>query len=351
MVEIDGQYGSGGGQVLRTGIGLSAVTGTPCRVINVRAGRPNPGLREQHLQAVNAVAQICGARVEGAEIGSPTLTFIPGKVATQQAEQVEVQISTAGSVGLVLQAVFIAAAQNPVRVSITGGATFGKWAPPLAHIERVFGPLVGRMGLHVAIKCRREGFYPKGGAQVAAQVSRRNDPMPLRLVERGDLVRVEGVSVASSSLRNSRVAERQAESAATILQDALGVHPVIRVGYSDTVCPGSGIQLWTVTANSVLGSSDLGRRGKRAELVGEKAAGRLLRQYETGVVDSYTADQLMPYLAMWGGAVLASRITDHCRANAYVIEKFVSGKFVFSGTMISFETEPRQGCPKPTDKG
>jgi len=330
MIEIDGEYGSGGGQVLRTAVGLSALTGKPCRVTNVRAKRSNPGLREQHLQAIRAVAAFCNGTVRGATIGSPQIEFRPGDAVS---EKVEVNIGTAGSVGLVLQALLIPATSSGLNVSISGGATYGKWAVPISYLQTVLCPILERAGYEVTIRVEKEGFYPKGGAAVRANAEPCSFS-PIQISEKGDLIAVRGVSVAASHLKPARVADRQAQSAARLLTANLGVEPAIEVRYTDAICAGSGIQLWAETTHSVIGGNALGERGKRAEDVGREAAEMLVDEFDGGAVDCRAADQLLPYMALAGGEITTSSITDHCRTNAFVIEQFLPAKFTFEGSTI-----------------
>ncbi len=331
MIIIDGDYGSGGGQILRTAIGLAALTGKACQIEKVRAKRPHPGLREQHLQAIRAVASICEGRLEGAEISSKEVGFYPGQI---KSGNISINISTAGSVGLVLQALLIPAMQADLSIEIKGGATYGKWAPPISYLQNVLLPLLGKMGYQVNIKISREGFYPKGGAEVKVKTEKAK-LKTLEITSKGEIINIRGISTASLSLKNSRVAERQIEEAGKIIAEHFGITPRIEEKYSDSVCPGSGIQLWAETENSIIGGNALGERGKRAEVVGEEAAKNLIYEYDSGEVDSHAADQLLPYLAVGKGKIKVSQITEHCRTNAFVIEKFLPVEFEMTEGTIS----------------
>jgi len=333
MVEIDGEYGSGGGQVLRTAVGLSALTGKPCRVTNIRAKRANPGLREQHLQAIRAVAGYCNGTVEGAGIGSSEIVFHPGEAVS---DELKVKIGTAGSVGLVLQALLIPATASGLDVRIVGGATYGKWAVPVSYLQHVLFPILARIGYDPQVRVEKEGFYPKGGARIFA-TARPAHFQPITVVEKGDLLAIRGISVASTLLEHARVADRHAQSAARLLSAHFGVEPAVETRYVDALCPGSGIQLWAETTNSAIGGNALGERGKRAENVGKEAAAMLIEEFENGAVDCRAADQLLPYMALGGGEILTSRITDHCRTNAFVIERFLPIAFTFEGNLIRVE--------------
>ena len=161
MLSIDGSFGEGGGQIIRTSLALSLITGKAFRVYNVRARRKRPGLQRQHLTAVTAAAAIGGARVDGAHVGSKEFTFVPGAV---QPGEYNFSIGTAGSTMLVLQAVLppLLNADAPSLLLFEGG-THNVHAPPFEFIQKTFLPLVGRMGPTVSVELQRYGFYPPGG--------------------------------------------------------------------------------------------------------------------------------------------------------------------------------------------
>jgi len=337
MIEIDGSYGSGGGQILRTAIGLSALTGKPVKVFNIRVKRGNPGLREQHLQAILAVSNLAQGKLENAKLGSQEITFYPGEgIRAEIGRRLNLNISTAGSIGLVLQALLIPATRLPsLEIEINGGATWGKWAPPVSYIENVLSPLLMKIGYLVKVVAWKEGFYPKGGAEVKVKVS-GTKWIALRLLELGEIRSIRGISVASLSLREQKVAERQREVAEQKLLSYFKIKPHIEMKYVSTICPGSGMQLWLSTANSILGANALGERGKKAEIVGGEAAENLIREYESGgAIDSYAGDQILPYLAMAGGEIKVNKITEHCKTNIWVIEKFLPVKFEIKEKIIS----------------
>ncbi len=320
VITIDGAFGAGGGQMLRTALGLAAVTGQPFRMVNIRAGRPKGGLAEQHLQAVRAAAALCQARLQGAELRSKELTFIPGDLTSGQ---VHIPIRTAGSVGLVLQSLLIPATRLSLHLHIEGGATYGKFAMPVHHLQHVLLALVHRMGWHADVVVKREGFFPKGGARVGVTCA-PGELTFLVLEEAGPIRAVEGISVAHRSLEKSRVAHRQAEAASERLRAEVGVEAAVAVRYVEALCPGSGIQLWATTESSVLGGNGLGERGKPAEVVGAEAAEGLVEALRGGAVDPHTADQLIPYVALAGGGLYTTaRVSDHVTTNAYVVEHFL----------------------------
>ena len=330
MINIDGSMG--GGQILRTALGLSAYTKKPFSIINIRAGRKEPGLKEQHLQAVNAMAKLCNADVSGNELHSKEVIFTPREIAKKE---LNIKISTAGSVGLVLQALMMPAIKENLNVTIEGGADFGKFAPPTLHIKHVLIPLLEKMNCSANINIKRYGFYPKGGS-CAEFFSNKSKLMPLNILETGDIISIEGVSVASSSLKNARVAERQANAAKQILFKKFAAIPNIKTIYDNSICTGSGIQLWIKTKNSFIGANALGEPGKKSEVVGEEAANELIFEYENGCVDQHTADQLIPYMALANNSkILTSKITEHTKTNIEIVKKFLDVDFEIKGQIIS----------------
>jgi RNA 3'-phosphate cyclase len=322
-LQIDGSYLEGGGQILRTAVGLSAATGRSCRIVNVRKGRSRPGLAAQHLAGVRAVASLCGADVTGARVGSLELDFRPGPL--RPPERLSAEIGTAGSVALVLQALMIplAVADRPVEITVAGG-THVKWSPTVDYFDEVFCPFLGPMGVKAGVVESRPGFYPTGGGRV--HVSVRPGPLrPLVLTERGDVREVRAGSIATEDLRGARVAERQLDGAAEVL-------PIDsrRADYVEAPSTGTSIHLTAVCANCRLGASALGERGRPAELVGREAARLLAEAIESGAcLDGHMADQILPYLALAGGRsqVSVAEVTDHCRTGIRVIEQFLPARF------------------------
>jgi RNA 3'-phosphate cyclase len=316
MLEIDGSLG--GGSVLRLGVGLAAALGRPVRIYNIRKSRPNPGLATQHLAGLLAVAELCEAELVGASLGSQEVLFQPGEI---RKSELQLRIETAGSVGLVLQTLQLAClgAKHPVRVRIEGGGTFGKWAPPLPYFELVNFAILKGFGYPAEVRVEREGFYPKGGARAEATFHPAKIAGPLDLSERGRLLQITGISLASHHLREAQVAERQAEAAKELLR-GLGVPVEIRAAYADTRSPGSGIVLAASFEKTVLGGDALGERGKRAEEVGREAAAQLLEDLKSGAtLDRYMADQIIPFLGLFGGRFRCPHVTEHLRTNIELV--------------------------------
>jgi len=316
VVEIDGSMGEGGGQILRTAVALSAITGKPIKVFNIRAKRDNPGLRPQHLTAVKAIAQLCNARVKGAEVGSMTLEFYPGRV---RGGAYVFDVGTAGSIPLVLQALLpvLAFSDSPVTVRVRGG-TDVPMAPTIDYVREVLSRLTYSLGYSFEVKVERRGHYPKGGGIVTVSVE--NPPRgfkPRDFVERGAL---KGVYLRSHAVRLPRhVAERQASSASRLLRERLNLEPGVELEFYEPskdphLGPGSGVTIWAVFDKTVMGSDSLGAPGKRAEVVGEEAALKLLEDIGTGAaLDRHASDMIPLYLALSGGTTVihGARLTLH----------------------------------------
>lgn len=332
MIIIDGK--EGGGQILRTALGLSALTGKACTIENIRAGRPNPGLQEQHLQGLLAIQKICHAEVKGAEKGSTKVVFTPNKIKNGE---LTVHISTAGSVGLILQVLLLPALETKIDLRIQGGATYGKFAPPIHHFEYVLFPLLKKMGWTIDITSIKEGFFPKGGAEVEF-FSSKPKLKALHILEKGKGVSIHIISLASKDLERADITKRQAKEAKKLLWKHFPDIPIqINTEYVESLCPGSGLQITLETEHSFFGADALGEKGKTAEKVAEEAVSSLLHSYENGTVDIYTGDMLLPFIALAGGSYKVPEMTEHVKTNIKVIETFLDVKFKMKDRTISKE--------------
>ncbi|RLA77666.1 MAG: RNA 3'-phosphate cyclase [Deltaproteobacteria bacterium] len=321
LIVLDGSYGEGGGQIVRTAVGLSAYLGVPCRVERIRRGRPNPGLRAQHVAGIKALLKICRGEAEGLRVGSESLTFRPGPL---RGGTFEVDVGTAGAIGLVLQTLLLPASRVPARLRLLiRGGTDVAWAPTIGYVERVLLPLLRRMGYRGRVELKRRGYYPKGGGEVLFEAE-GGRLRGLEVERPGEVLRVEGISHAAKALAARRVAERQREAVLATLRKE-GINAEIRVRYEDTPSPGSGVDLWAICKGSVMGANALGERGKRAEEVGREAAESLLRQLSSGAaLDEWMADQIVPFLAVAEGpsAVSLPHPTGHLETNLWVVRHF-----------------------------
>jgi len=345
MIKLDGSFCEGGGQIVRTALALSVITGKPFEVNYIRKGRPRPGLKNQHLFCIKALKQLCDAKVYGDFLGSEKIKFSPGKI---NAKNLEIDIGTAGSITLLLQSLLLPCifAGKKVKIEITGGSDV-KWSMPVDYVKEVFLPQLRRFA-DINLIVGKRGYYPKGGGKISLIVKpyAEEKEKKIKLIEQNNLVQIKGISHASADLEKANVAERQSKAASLILAK-LGCPVNIRVEYSRTPSIGSGITLWAVFSKQdeidfnnpvILGADSLGERGKRAEEVGIEAAKKLLEEIKTGAaVDRNLADNLVPFLGLVGGSIRTSEITNHTKTNIYVVKKFLKVKFKVKDNIISAE--------------
>lgn len=340
MIKIDGCFKEGGGQIVRTALALSAITQKPFEVTNIRKGRCDSGLKHQHLYCVKALQELCNGNAEGAELGSEQLEFFPGKI---KAKTMSVDIETAGSITLFLQSLMLPCILAPGRVSLKiRGGTDVRWSMPVDYFSNVLLPQFRRYA-DIDFKLAKRGYYPKGDGSVEIKtnplfsIENRKDAPKIDLIEQGNLMQIKGISHASRSLEKAKVAERQVESAKSVLK-TLGCPVNIRTEYCDTPSDGSGIALWAIFSKNkddidsrnpiIIGSDSLGERGKKAEIVGKEAAERLINEMGyKAPVDEYMADNLVPLLGLFGGKIKVAKISNHSLTNIYVVEKFLDVKF------------------------
>jgi len=338
MIEIAGDVLEGGGQIVRTTIALAALLAKEVRVTRIRSKRPKPGLQAQHLTAVRAVAAISNAETEGLTIGSQTLEFRPRGRA---AGRFTLDVGTAGSIPLVLQAIMPAATYAPSRVEfeLTGG-TDVPWSPTIDYLRLAELPILQLMGYRATFSVDRRGHYPKGGGHVEAIIEPAKTLQAIRLIERGSPIGVDGISHCVKL--PSHVALRQAAAAKQTLEMS-GVEEVnvaieaYTPGKDPHAAPGSSITLAMRFPNGVvLGSDSLGERGKPAERVGEEAATDLLAEFKsTATVDRHMGDILIPYMAVASGQseIRVSEITTHILTNINVTETLAGVKFKVQGEL------------------
>ena len=329
MIEIDGSLGEGGGQIVRTAVALSAVTGKPVRITRIRQGRSKPGLAAQHARAITALAVICDARTSGATPGSSQIVFTPGEI---RGGRHRVEIGTAGSVTLLMQCLLPALlrADAPSSLRIFGG-TDVNWSPAVDYFKNVFLPALSSFGAKVSLEVLQRGYYPRGQGEVLLEVepaelkashleSMACDAGQLLLNMQNKQNIVQGVSHCSNLPEH--VAARQAESAAEALQQE-GFSAQISREALRLPSLGSGITLWS----GCKGASSLGERGLPAEKVGRRAAEELIMELRSAAtVDVHLADQLIPYLALAGGCCTTREISLHARTNIWTVGHFLDAK-------------------------
>jgi RNA 3'-terminal phosphate cyclase (ATP) len=320
LIVLDGSRGEGGGQILRTALTLSLVTGRPFRIAKIRANRDKPGLRPQHLKAVEAAALLGNADVAGAEVGSRDVVFRPGEFAPRD---LTIDIGTAGSTGLILQTLHLPIAmraETAVRIVLTGG-TFNPKAPPFPFLDQTWRGHLANLGMPIALTMPSAGFYPRGGGRLEAWIEPAR-PRPWVRTTRGDLLRIRGVA-GVANLRDD-IAQRLRDRALERLA-AAGWDVPIEIETTSWPSPGQGAAI-SLTAEHA-GSPPatfvgLGERGKP-----ELAA---FLNVPDGAVDPHSADQLLLPLALAEGRSVytVSEVTEHLRTNAATIRAFLDRNIV-----------------------
>ena len=347
MIKLDGSYLEGGGSIARIALALSTITQKPFEIENIRKNRPQSGLKNQHLFCIKALEKLCNAKTEGAFLGSQKLIYEPGTI---EGKTIDIDIETAGSISLFLQAVLIPSmfSNNPVRLNIIGG-TSGKWAAPIEYFKEVFLPQIKKYA-KIDLKLLKRGYYPKGNGKIELKINQayklkdfknfedfhnhlKSNAEKINLTEQGHLIQIKSISHASIDLQSASVAERQAKAAETILKSRYNCPVNTQIEYNETLSTGCGITLWAIFSKDeneidaknpiILGADALGERNKKAEIVGREAAQNLINEIESKApVDKHLADQILPFIALFGGKIKASKITNHAKTNIYTIEEF-----------------------------
>jgi RNA 3'-phosphate cyclase len=330
MMEIDGSYGEGGGSLFRYSLALSALSGIPVKIRNIRAKRDPPGLKPQHLAAAKVLAEISNAKVSGLAIGSTSVEFIPGEV---RGGRYKFDVGTAGSVSLIIQAVLpvVIRADSPIELELIGG-TDVRMAPPIDYMRNVFLKNLSLIGINVELQLIKRGHYPRGGGRVILRINPISKIRNIEVVKLGEVRKVRGLAHAVKLKRD--IAERIALSATKILKNE-GFNPEVNMEWSEDnhLGPGAGITVWA-ESNSTIGADSLGERGKPSEIVGKEAALKLIDEIRAGMAfDRHTGDMLIPYLAISSGrsAIGASNLTLHTISNIWLCEKFFNIKFDING--------------------
>lgn len=328
MINIDGSFGEGGGQILRTSLSLALITGEPFRIERIRAKRKNPGLLRQHLTSVMAAARVGSARVEGADAGSQELTFLPQ---TLTGGHYEFSIGTAGSTTLVLQTILVPllVAREPSTIVLEGG-THNSAAPSFDFLTRSFLPLVARMGARVEAALERPGFYPAGGGRIVVTIEPAPALAPLELLERGELVARRARAVVANLPWD--IAKREIDVVREKTgwpEESLHAHTI-----SGSLGPGNVLTLEVESEHVTEVVTGFGRRGVRAEEVAAEAVEEMQRYLASNAAaGEHLADQLLLPMAVGGGGAFTTvHATPHTTTNAEVIRRF-------TGRDVRFEDE------------
>ncbi len=362
MIELDGSYGEGGGALVRTALALATLTGKEFSVKGIRSGRPKPGLKAQHLTAINALKEMSAAETNEIQLGSTELEFKPGKI---KRGKYSFDIGTAGSISLLLQALLPPCLFAPGKITLNiKGGTCGKWQASVDYIQNLLLPQLRRFVEKIELKIIKRGYFPKGGGEIQLEVTPRFNLenydnfvslmeeiefkiCKIKLENQGELEQIKGVINLSSELEEKEVGERIQRA----VINQLSKHDSainIRVEYAKSFSVGGEVLLWAIFSNDgkvdfdnpvLLGSSVLVEKGKTSEAIGKEVALLLEKEITSkSAVDHFLGDQLIAYMGLLPGSKInVSEISNHANTNIYIVEKFLPVGFRNEGSYISTE--------------
>ncbi len=320
MIEIDGSFGESGGQIVRTSLSLSALTGIPITISNIRAGRSPSGLKPQHMAGARAVRSICRGTLEGVEEGSSKLTYTPGKI---YGGKYDFHIGTAGSTILLAQTILplLFASSKKSRVTITGGTDVPK-APTYDYFKEIFLPALSLFGLNAKCSLEKAGHFPKGGGTITLEIEPAK-PKPVSYWSRESIPK----AIISISGLPLGIAMREKK---VLLNNKI---EEVYIRERNALDPGNALLLY----RGLVGSAVLGKKGLRAETVSQNAIDFLKEEGDVDV-DHNLADQLLIYSALAGKTSFkTSHISKHTETNMHIIEKFLGKQFSVDGTIVKVE--------------
>ena len=342
FLDVDGSYGEGGGQILRTSLALSLITGRPVHVSKIRAGRETPGLKRQHVSSLKVLGEVFDSKLEGVAEGSTEVSFVPGP---PKASSIQIDMKTAASITLVLQAVVPAAALTGSRVTLDLiGGTDVPWSPTFDYFGSVVRKAFGTMGLDFSAEALRRGYYPRGGGHAKVSVEASGTLRPLQLT--GSPRPGEVNIVSRCAMLPRHVADRQMSSAASLLKEKGFRVGETLVAEEQADSPGSSVLVSTTGSAFFLGSDELGARGRPSEEVGRAAAERYAGCVKSGAsVDDNLADMLAPLLAFAPGpsTLRVARVSKHLEASIHIARLFTSCEYGIKqdGLGAALEVRPR----------
>jgi len=327
LIEIDGSYGEGGGQILRNTIALSTLLKKPVKVTNIRSNRPNPGMKAQHYVTIKILKTLCDAEVSGLEIGSDEITYKPGKISEGK---YKFEIGTAGSITLAYQACILGCLniKKPVTITLSGG-TDVKWSPSWDYFENVYLKLLEKMGVKVISDLILRGYYPKGGGEANITIKPVERLQGLQTIDNKDYSEIKGnINISNLPDHITKRIKRY------VIKESMNNEFLtdINIDKSTSLSPGVGVTLWSDNNKSVLGSSVLGEKGFASEDVGLVASNNIFKEINSSAtLDIYGFDQLLPFMVIakkHGKSNCKIReITSHASTNMWLLQKFFDVDF------------------------
>ncbi len=334
FLEIDGSFGEGGGSILRVGAGFSVLFERPIRIKNIRANRPTPGLRQQHLVGLKTLSELTQSILSDCKVGSTEITLHPKK---NIKSNIQVKIGTAGSIGLLLQPIQIASlglsAPYKIEIKILGGGSYGKWAPGLNYLREVPYQIFKKVGLNIGIEVQKHGFYPKGGAIVKCTIkSSKNKIDPILLTELGNVKLVQGEIIITNQLKGKNIGARIKKTVQEHLKKNLKVDIEINYKHVNSLSPGVGLLLWARSDTGAIISTGtlIGEKKISAENLGKIAANSMINYIKNKIpVDNYLSDQLIPIMgyANEPSKIKVQKITNHTKTNLKLTKLFVNRNY------------------------
>ncbi|MBD3214930.1 MAG: RNA 3'-phosphate cyclase [Candidatus Lokiarchaeota archaeon] len=335
LMEIDGSFGEGGGSILRLSAGFSILFNQPIKVFNIRANRSKPGLRLQHVLGLKTLAKLTNSKLSKCSVGTKEITFQPNTEKLKQ--QINVDIRTAASIGLLIQPLQIACMKfskpSQVNIYLNGGGTLGKWAPGLHYLNNVTYQIYRNLGYNIEIDIEKYGFYPKGGAQTRCIIHPPQDQMkPINLTELGEIKLIQGRIASTKTLSNANVAERIKTSAESTIRKELDINANIIYDYVNAYSTGVGLSLWARSSTGAIISSGtiIGEKHVSSEKVGKMAANKIIKYINSEIpVDEYLSDQLIPLMAFIpeSSKIKVLEITSHAKTNMELLKLFTEREY------------------------
>jgi len=332
-LEIDGSLGEGGGAILRLSAAYSVLFKKPITINNIRANRPKPGLRLQHLLGLETLSNLSNSTLSSCNIGTQELSLTPN-IKNEVKSNISLKVNTAASIGLLLQPIQIACLgfkkPEKIEIKIRGGGTFGKWAPSLNYLKAVTYKIFEASGLKIKIDILKHGFYPKGGAQVNCSIYPPKKTLnPINLIELGNVEKIHGDIIITNQLRRNRdnIGTRIRKVVQQRLKRDLNVETNIEFTWVDSISPGVGVSLWAQSDTGTIVSTGtiLGDRKTSSERLGIIAAKEMIRYIQNEIpVDNYLSDQLIPLMAYIEdkSCIKVLEITNHTRTNLELTKRF-----------------------------
>jgi len=328
MIEIDGSHGEGGGQLLRTSLALSIITGKSVYINNIRAGRPTPGLKPQHYSFISLLKTIANADVNGLRLGATEITFNPGMV---KEGNYQFDVGTAGSIVLLYQAAILSCLKNeqPITLRVKGG-TDVKWAPSWDYFTNVFLQALQAMGITISYELHRRGYYPKGGGLATIMIQPVKSISALTWDNPLETTDVYGI-IHSGNLPN-HIGKRMKNACLQLLiPHNLKGHLTIEQKSSPS--PGTGITLFTRTQSGCIGSVGLGQRGVPAELIAKQTTEKFISYMQSeSTVDSFLFDQILPFLTLGknDSTLRVEKLSNHAKTHMWLLEQFIPHTSLFN---------------------